>query len=259
MGGYPRFLVWTWPARTQHYFENLQSSHRKLRRYVIFPNNHITQKCILIDDLGHYGPAFYSYFSAQNDAIGNGSAKGVHLNFNSLTIINGIIDEYTQAPYYPEFAVNNTYGIVAYNDSVLDYVEMALNNPNGCLAQIEYCYLANTSDIVGMAVCTEAENMCRDNVEGPYYVYSGRGVYDIRHPYDDPTPPNYIIPYLNQASVQNALGVDTNYTEYSNTDVYYAFQQTGDFVYPNFLEDLEEILDSGVRVSLIYGDADYIW
>ena len=27
----------------------------------------------------------------------------------NLLIINGIIDEATQAPYYPEFAVNNTY------------------------------------------------------------------------------------------------------------------------------------------------------
>ena len=26
-----------------------------------------------------------------------------------MLIINGIIDEATQAPYYPEFAVNNTY------------------------------------------------------------------------------------------------------------------------------------------------------
>lgn len=61
------------------------------------------------------------------------------------------------------------------------------------------------------------------------------------------------------ASTQEALGVSTNYTSYSNTEIYYAFQQTGDFVYPNFLADLEEILNSGVRVSLIYGDADYIW
>lgn len=27
----------------------------------------------------------------------------------NLLIINGIIDEATQAPYYPEFAVNNTF------------------------------------------------------------------------------------------------------------------------------------------------------
>ena len=31
------------------------------------------------------------------------------LNFNSLGIGNGIIDEAVQAGWYPEFAVNNTY------------------------------------------------------------------------------------------------------------------------------------------------------
>lgn len=33
---------------------------------------------------------------------------------------------------------------------------------------------------------------------------------DIRHPYVDPTPPTYFVDYLNQAYVQNALGVDLN-------------------------------------------------
>ena len=79
----------------------------------------------------------------------------------------------------------------------------------------------------------------------------------IRHPYDDPTPPTYFVDYLNLASTQAALGVNLNYTE-SNNDVYYAFQKTGDFVYPNFLTDLETILNNSVRVALIYGDADYI-
>lgn len=55
----------------------------------------------------------------------------------------------------------------------------------------------------------------------------------------------------------NALGVDLNYTQ-SNAEVYFAFQQTGDFVWPNFIEDLEDILSRPVRVALIYGDADYI-
>ena len=36
------------------------------------------------------------------------------------------------------------------------------------------------------------------------------------------------------------------------------FSLAGDWVYPNFLEDLEMILDNGVRVALYYGDADYI-
>jgi carboxypeptidase D len=58
--------------------------------------------------------------------------------------------------------------------------------------------------------------------------------------------------------VQNALGVKINYTRFSNNEIYFAFQQTGDFVYQNFVEDLEMILDRGISVSLVYGDADYI-
>lgn len=65
--------------------------------------------------------------------------------------------------------------------------------------------------------------------------------------------------YLNIPKVQNGIGVDLNYsTLLANDEVYFAFQQTGDFVFPNFIDDLEMILNSSVRVSLIYGDADYI-
>ncbi len=37
-----------------------------------------------------------------------------------------------------------------------------------------------------------------------------------------------------------------------------AFQSTGDFVYEYFIEDIESLLNQGVRVALYYGDADYI-
>ncbi|GLA86843.1 hypothetical protein AtubIFM56815_011114 [Aspergillus tubingensis] len=161
------------------------------------------------------------------------------------------------ANYYPEFAVNNTYGIKALNDTVYNYMKFANTMPNGCQDQVSLCKLTNRTSLADYAICTEAANMCRDNVEGPYYQFGGRGVYDIRHPYNDPTPPSYFVDYLNKDSVMDAIGVDINYTE-SSSDVYYAFQQTGDFVWPNFIEDLEEILRLPVRVSLIYGDADYI-
>ena len=46
---------------------------------------------------GHYGPAFFNYFYQQNQAIANGTQQGIQMDFNSLTIINGIIYEYVQA------------------------------------------------------------------------------------------------------------------------------------------------------------------
>ncbi|KAI9838451.1 MAG: hypothetical protein M1837_002473 [Sclerophora amabilis] len=207
---------------------------------------------------GHYGPAFFNYFYEQNELIGNGTNEGVQLSMNTLGIINGIIDEYIQAPYYPEFAVHNTYGIKAVNDTVYNYMKFACFMENGCLQQVDICRQLNRTSQSDQAICSEAQSMCRDNVEGPYYEYSGRGVYDIRHPYDDPTPPEYFLEYLNQASIQNSLGVNLNYTQTANNEIYFAFQQTGDFVYPTFLEDLEMILDHGIRVALVYGDADYI-
>jgi len=221
---------------------------------------------------GHYGPAFYSYFYQQNEKISNGSMAGYALSFQALGIINGIIDEAVQSAYYPEFAVNNTYGIQAYNDTVYAYATFANNMFNGCLYQIGLCRAAaegNTSFYhvdarIGPAqltpgveqICNEAADMCRDNVESPYYYYSGRGVYDIRHGYEDPTPPSNYPAYLNQAAVQEALGVTLNYS--GNNANYYAFQNAGDFIFPNFRLDLEYLLEQGVRVSMAYGDADYI-
>ncbi|KAF2762325.1 peptidase S10, serine carboxypeptidase [Pseudovirgaria hyperparasitica] len=207
---------------------------------------------------GHYGPAFYNYFYEQNQLISDGTVEGVELNLNSLGIGNGIIDELIQAPYYPEFATNNTYGIKAINDTVYNYMKFALNMPGmGCLDQVKACRTTNRTTLSDQAICSEAQSMCRDNVEGPYYAVGNRGVYDIRHPLDDPEPAGYFPEYLNQPEVQDALGVNLNYTS-SNSEVYWAFQQTGDFVYPNFIEDLEMLLDAGVRVALYYGDADYI-
>lgn len=56
----------------------------------------------------------------------------------------------------------------------------------------------------------------------------------------------------------NSIGVNINYTFGSNDEIYWAFQQTGDFIFPNFINDLEELLELPVRISLVYGDADYI-
>jgi carboxypeptidase C (cathepsin A) len=207
---------------------------------------------------GHYGPGFYNYFYQQNEKIKNGSCAGVELQMDTLGIINGIVDEQIQAPYYPEFAVNNTYGIKSVNDTVYTFMKNAYYMPEGCHDQIEYCKQSDRTTEDGYLTCSSATNLCRSLVEEPYYAFGGRGVYDIRHPYDDPTPPDYFQDFLNLASTQEAIGVNINYTSTNARNVSRGFQQTGDFVFPNFKEDLEEILGYGVRVALLYGDADYI-
>lgn len=57
---------------------------------------------------GHYGAAFYDYFYQQNELIASGQQSGIALRMDTLGIINGIISEYIQAPYYVEVARHNT-------------------------------------------------------------------------------------------------------------------------------------------------------
>ena len=127
---------------------------------------------------GHYGPAFFNYFYEQNQMIANGTSTGTELVFDTLGIGNGILDLYTQAPYYPEFAVHNTYGIKAVNDTVYQYMKFACNMIGGCLDLVSQCAQVNRSTDVGMQYCFQATDQCRTNVEGPYYNYGNRGVYE---------------------------------------------------------------------------------
>jgi carboxypeptidase C (cathepsin A) len=95
-------------------------------------------------------------------------------------------------------------------------------------------------------------------MEGPYYEYSGRSAYDIRYSSSDDVPPvRPLVKYLNQAPIQNALGVNLNWTA-GNREVQDAFAKSGDIVYADSFEKLESLLEKEVRVVLYYGDADYI-
>jgi carboxypeptidase D len=92
----------------------------------------------------------------------------------------------------------------------------------------------------------------RDNVEGPYYEYSGRNMYDIRKSSQEPAYTDFFIKYLNLPSTQEALGLDHPIRyEPSSNEVYSSFQLSGDYVYPGYPEDIGFLLDQGIRV--MYG------
>lgn len=75
-------------------------------------------------------------------------------------------------------------------------------------------------------------------------------VYDIRQPSDDPSPPTYFMEYLNTPKIQGALGVNLNYTNFSNYDLFDAFANSGDYAYPFFKSDLESLLEKNVSITL---------
>ncbi|KAF2747109.1 alpha/beta-hydrolase [Sporormia fimetaria CBS 119925] len=216
---------------------------------------------------GRYGPAFMAYFQEQNEKIRNGSwtERGqTHiLELDNLLIINGCVDRLVQWPGYVTMAYNNSYGIQAYNESRYEEVMDNLNREGGCLDQIRECReLAVVGDPTNQGfnstvnkVCQEAESFCSENIRDPYFD-SDLNYYDISSPGAAAFPVPWYTGYLVQPHVQQGLGVPLNWTQ-SNGAVSRAFRAIGDYPRPGWKEDLEYLLDSGVKVSLQFGDKDY--
>ncbi|OJD33746.1 carboxypeptidase s1 [Diplodia corticola] len=206
---------------------------------------------------GHWGPAFFTHFHEQNEALDKNTTSGRKLNMKSLGIVNGIVDEPTQTEYLLRFTRENTYGLQLINDTVYAHGDFALRRPGGCQEKLNDCASLDRESLTRRVSCSAAQFICQADVEGLYYTFGleGRGTYDIRARSGDDVPPDFWRAWLNTAPVQAALGVDLNYT--SSNLIYNAFSLSGDFAAP-YLPDLEKLLQWDVQVSLVYGDADYI-
>lgn len=216
---------------------------------------------------GRYGPSFAAFFQVQNEKIVKNKADYHYIHMDTLGILNGCVDLLTQAPHYPQMAYNNTYGIEAINKTQYENAMRAWSRPGGCKDGILKCRrLAAEGDpkMTGRNAtvnkfCSKASDFCSNEVEGPYINTSGRGYYDISHFDPDPFPPPYHNGFLSQHWVQGALGVPVNFTESVNS-VYSAFGATGDYARSDvhgYLDDIAYLLDTGVKVALVYGDRDY--
>jgi carboxypeptidase C (cathepsin A) len=216
---------------------------------------------------GKYGPAVGSFFKSQNDRRQHDldfANRTIEVGLKSLGIINGWIDLLTQAPFHPRYAYENSYGIEVISQLQQLNALSAYRSANGCQQLTLNCRaLAITLDPLGKgnveqvnAACSAAQYLCQTQVVGPYTL-SGRSIYDISQNMLDPFPQSLYLEYLNQASVQNAIGVSVNYTQ-DSLAVFTAFNTTGDYARNEIMADLVDLLNSGVRVALIYGDRDYI-
>lgn len=213
---------------------------------------------------GTYGPTFANYFEEQNAKRQNGTLpknSTLEIKLTSLGIVNGLIDSLTQDYYYATFAYNNTFGIQAISQT--DELNLIQQYNNDCSKQTNLCRsLANQNDPEGEGDNQQANVACQ---AATYYCNSlmfpfdrsNLSVYDIRVEDPSPDPSNAYLEYLNTASVQQAIGARVNYTT-SSSAVMGAFIRTGDSIRGGQIQDIANLLRSGVRVSLIYGDADYI-
>lgn len=215
---------------------------------------------------GKFGPVFAAYFEEQNQRRLNGSipsASTLAIQLEAVGIMNGLIDDLVQDYYYPLFAYNNTYGIQAIDTTDELNALQQYTGVGRCMAQIQECRIAmNTTDPEGYGdvaatneLCEQAQFTCT-NVTASYY-NAGFDPYDIRQKLPSPDPPQAYAEYLNTASVQQAIGAKVNYTE-SSKYVQEGFIATGDTIRGGQIEDIAYLLRQGIRVALIYGDADFV-
>lgn len=217
---------------------------------------------------GHYGPGFVRFFQEQNKKIENGSSeeKGAHyLHLDTLGIVNGLIDLVIQGEAYIQFPYNNTYGIQIFNQSLYEELMHNWTRPNGCKEQISACQdaLKGYDPIFVIRekknlteICGGITDECQDRAIEAYLETQQRGWFDIGHPAHDPFPPPHIYGYLTEESVLSALGVPVNYSQASMA-VYKQFANTYDIIHGGFLDSIAYLLDSGVKVHMMYGDRDY--
>lgn len=215
---------------------------------------------------GRYGPVFAETWKQQNAKRRNGTRynTSLEINLSSLGIMNGCVDDLIQGPSYSSMLVNNSYGLQLASSVQVAYNNATFFQAGGCQDLIYTCRNltadldpTNTGGVDEVnSACARATGVCNDQLLSLYSDLD-RSPYDIAHKQPDAFPSSYYIEYLNTRAVQDALGAVVNYTD-TSWNVYSAFASTGDWERESMVPKLADLLTSGVRVGLVYGDRDYI-
>jgi carboxypeptidase C (cathepsin A) len=198
---------------------------------------------------GHYGPEFADYFQQQNKAVKAGSVQGQIVPLVGLGVNNGWFDPVLQFKAYIDYSYNNTYRPLISASERDTYIQ---TYNTGCLPALQQCTALTGND----AACRTADSRCYNDIEGPLSQLADFDVYDIRQPSADPFPPSTYVGYLQTPSVQKAIGASTKYSECPSAP-YNKFKSTGDDA-RSLLATLSRVVQSGIRVVVWAGDADWI-
>ncbi|OAR01017.1 hypothetical protein LLEC1_07349 [Akanthomyces lecanii] len=204
---------------------------------------------------GHYGPGFARFFQQQNEKILNGTLddKTAHyMHLDTLGIINGVIDATHREEAGIIFPFNNTYGIQAYTQEYYDELMHNFTKPGGCRDQILHCQdvlddrdgvtIQDERDGGWKAICGIEEDCASPSEKAFRTVDHAR--FDITHHKQDPFPPPH------------ALGVPVNFTA-SSEAVATNFGDSADHLKGGFVDAIGYLLDTGVKVHMMYGDRDF--
>lgn len=167
----------------------------------------------------------------------------------------------------PEITLTlQTYGIHAINQTIYDELMHNFTMPGGCrdqlkkcqkkLADFKYQKLHSRSDSGPPGVCSDVLESWCDGQGETWFEHNDNARFDITHHKADPFPPPHALGWLAQEHVLQGLGARTNFTM-SASSVADAFAGTKDIILGGFLEAIAYLLDSGIKVHMMYGDRDF--
>jgi carboxypeptidase C (cathepsin A) len=171
---------------------------------------------------GHYGPEFAYYIEQQNAAITQGTISGHKINLIALGVNNGWFDPILQYPAYADYALKNSYNQIIQQSDYDSYISVYNSD---CLPALNAC-VSSGSD----SDCSNAQNSCYNDIEGPISQAADFDVYDVRQPSNDPYPPSMYVSYLQSSAVRKAIGAKQTYQECPNGP-YQQFSSTGDSMF----------------------------
>ena len=193
---------------------------------------------------GHYAPAI-----ANRVYMGNKNEEGIHINLAGVGVGNGMTDPVVQYQYYPEMAMNNSYGIKTVSEEA--YQKMVDHVP-ACTSMAEACQLSQDA-------CEPAYEYCNLVETTPYY-NTGLNPYDIRVPCGDSSlcyDFTNVETFLNLNSTRSELGVSDEVKKWEECNTGVDLMFLGDWMH-NFQQKLIPMLEDGIRVLIYAGDVDFI-
>ncbi|KAH9203642.1 putative lysosomal protective protein precursor [Leptodontidium sp. 2 PMI_412] len=226
--------------------------------------------------LWHFAQTWFSEFPAykphddrvkQNEKIKNGTIKekGTHyIHLDTLGIVNGLLGSIVQYPAYAQMAYNNTYGIELITEAEYENFMYQWSKPGGCKEKLLKCQKQAEEedpnwqgDIPSVIECfQDLQKSCPRMEEfAKWRKKYNSSWFDVAHPTADPTPEPYMHGFLNQGWVLEALGVPVNFSWASNA-VAASFGRTSDPDRAGPMQSVSYLLDSGVKVAMMYGDRD---
>ena len=212
---------------------------------------------------GYWVSRLAAYTQKQNHKIQDGTIKGTIIELDSVGLTNAQIDALYQTPYVFDYPYNNTYDLEVINKTIHKELSELWTAPKkGCRNLLLKCRAAASKvDPQEFATNVKVNGLCEEATKACAQILSSasgdkRSSTDMAHLLPDGTPPYWLKGFFNREWVQKELGVPVNFTATSEINSFAVLYSGGDIIRVEGLKDIEYLLDSGIKVTLVYGDRD---